>query len=254
MAPVDVVAFSLLFPMAAALTGVYLILRGAGRFTKSRHSIICGKVKYKKTVKSLATGRDCAFFYTLIESYSRGRWHPIYFIKQETSFMLGSRPVEEGVAYLNLSKPTIIHGTIPHEKKLVEKSMESLQNSIAYRPVSAALSILGRNEPVYQPLDISIMGRLQSNPRIKAVLKHHNARLLRITEHVLSEGMEICAIAEAGDTGPIKGTTEFPLILSDMKPEDAVDSLKERSLLSIFSGGALLIISALLLASLIFQV
>ncbi len=257
MIPADVLLFSLVFPSVAAFAGVYLIYRGASRFTKSGKSVICGTVKCKKTLKSFATGRDCVFFYTLIESYKRGAWRPVYFIKNGVSFMLGGRTVEEGITYLKLSKPIVIHGAIPHRKGLIEKGSDMVRDNTIYR--AAAAPVLGRfgffAPSAYLPLDASVLKRLQGYPALKKILEHDNIRIIRITEHVLGEGMEICAIAEAetGGKEPIKGTVEFPLIISDMKPDDAVESLKERSWLSILAGAAIMMISALLLISLLTQ-
>lgn len=215
--------------------------------SKSSKSVICGKVKCKKTVKSLAAATDCAMYRTVVEVHKRGSWHPICSIQHGTSFLLGRREVVESVAHLTLSNPVIIHGTIPHEKGLIEKGINKVKGSSLYKataaPILASLPFFGSS--VYGPLNEAALIRLQKNFEVAAALKRHKASLLRITEHAITDGMNICAISEAvgSQTRALRGTTEFPLILSDMKPEDAIESLKERGLLSISAGVVLIAIA-----------
>ena len=256
MIPVDVLLFSLVFPTVASITGAYLIFRGMGRLSRSGTPVVCGKVKCKDPIKSLAIGSDCVFFDTLLEVYKNGRWHPFFSIKYGTPFMVGNRQIEEwSVGYIKLSKPIIMTGTTPHRKDFIENWTGLVRRSFIYRPVSFALSILGRNESSYLPLEGSVLTRLQEHPDVKGLLVHNNVGLIRITEDVIHEGMDICVIAEADKDpqGPLKGTTEFPLIFTDMKPDDATESLKERALLSVGLGILLLGISAIILAFLFTQ-
>jgi hypothetical protein len=255
MAPPDVLIFSLLFPSAAAMIGAYLVFRGISRLVKTGGSIICGKVKCKKVVKSIASGRECALYRTIVEIYKNGHWRYIYSVQHGTSFLLGRREVAESVVHLKLSKPVVIHGTITNENGLIEKGIDTLKGSAIYKiaaaPISAVLPFFA--SPVYGPLSEAVLVRLQKDPGAGAALKHHKASLIRITEHALTNGMEVCAITEASSKSPLKGTIEFPLILSDMRPEYAAESLKERSLLSIVAGAVLIVISVPLFVFLLSQ-
>lgn len=245
----------LIFPALLALAGTYLIVRGSGRlFSQSTaRSVFCSKVKGKNNLVSPIFSHPCVYYSLTVECQTGSKWRRLARETSEYPFLLGDRTIIPKVAFLSLTNPYVTYGRLQGQKGLVRKGIRML-NDAALRPYAMLTGVWTRHPfdktkaPEYGYLEDSLWKKLSSYPDFKKQMEGNTDKLFRITESILTSSMEICVIAEAGqaEAQTITGTVEFPLILSDMKPDDAHQSLRERGLVSVFLGIGLFCVSAVL--------
>ncbi|MEW6034986.1 MAG: hypothetical protein AB1529_00095 [Candidatus Micrarchaeota archaeon] len=234
--------FGFLLPAAAFAGGAYLIFRAAGRLSPS--GTLSGEVSCPKPVQAFVSGKAAAYSRLVVDFYQGGHapWKNVLVLEKRAPFTVSGKEVGPDHADFRLSSPKVYVGYPAVEGGMIDELRHNLKQLQSMADFSGEV---GPNESIPS----EVLAPLMANPGIKAKLAPHMRKPLRISEYSLAEGARVSvlsdpAIRQGGKT--LKGTVEFPLIITD-DDSAASSAMREKALLSAGIGVFLVLFSILLL-------
>jgi hypothetical protein len=242
--------FGLILPAAAFAGGIYLVIRGLRRGQASPG--VSGALSCQDAFDSHITKRQCAYSKVVIERYRRGHdpWEVLYKLERSVPFRAGRSQVDPEHADFRISAPALFTGYLKPGKGILDE----LQTNI--RHIRSIADFTGEVAP-NEFLDESAISAVLGLPGAADKLKTHMKSAFRISEYLLPVGAEVTVFQDPavplGKAGPLHGTLEYPLIVSDQAALASAPLVREKSVMSMFLGAILIIISLILLAFVIFS-
>jgi len=229
------------FPFMMLIAGGYLIARGLRR---SKPAVaVRGRMSSSSAFESHISKTKCVYSRVVVEQYRRGHnpWETIFTSERREPFTISGRKIDPAHADMRTSAPSSFTGYMRPGRGLVQELAANV------RQVRGIVDITSEVAP-NEYLDDQVVVALLAVPGARDRLRKYSGKALRITEYIISASTNVSVFVDpagpSGADGVIRGSTEFPLIITDSPVSKASAVMGEKSLLSI-ALGSLLIMAAI---------
>jgi hypothetical protein len=213
--------------------------------------VLNGRASSPSAFESHATRAKCIYSRVMVEQYRRGPnpWEKIFTLERREPFSISGRLVDPAGADIRVEAPSVFTGYLRPGKGLIQEFAANL------RKVQGIMDITAEVSP-NEFLDENVAAALLSLPGARDRISRHSGRALRVTEHVIPAGAAVSVYADPAGPKPadgtVRGSAEYPLIISDSIGSGADKVMGQKSLASIIIGSVLVLLSLALFLFLLF--